>query len=67
MGKDDYSDFTVRIPQGAVITKINNINVDEFKVYCSLLKVDFIKTSTGSKYPLPFKYLREYVNIISTK
>lgn len=67
IGKDDYADFTVRIPQGTVVTKINNINADEFKVYCSLLKVDFIKTNTGSKYPLPFKYLREYINILIKK
>lgn len=67
IGKDDYSDFTVRIPQGAIITKLHNITNNEFKVYCSLLKVDFIKTNVGSKYPLPFKYLREYVNIINSK
>ena len=67
IGKDDYSDFTVRISQGAVITKLNNVTDSEFKVYCTLLKVDFIKTNVGSKYPLPFKYLREYVNIINRK
>ena len=67
IGKDDYSDFTVKISQGAVITRLHNITDSEFKVYCSLLKVDFIKTNVGSKYPLPFKYLREYVNIINSK
>ena len=67
IGKDDYSDFTVRIPQGAVITKLHNNTNSEFKVYCSLLKVDFIKTNIGSKYPLPFKYLREYINILNKK
>lgn len=67
IGKDDYSDFTTKIQQGIVITKINNISDNDFQVYRSLLKVDFIKINTGSKYPFPFKYLREYINIICEK
>ncbi len=67
IGKDDYSEFNTKIQQGAVITKIINITDNEFDLYCSLLKVDFIKTNTGSKYPFPFKYLREYINIVNKK
>lgn len=61
VGKEDYCDFNTRIATGAVISKLTNISDEEFREYCSMLKVDFLKTNSCSKYPFPFKYLREYL------